>query len=176
MVPLFQLLVYGVVYGTYVSQMGRCILIYSGSGASSKGAGSFARGNDPHGNWIACNGIRCSICVGPTSARDAQLRGKEDMIEPAECTSSPSFTDYLENSQDYAKLATFGMMRANMLLLLQLLWRRPHYTYKQPPKKTFGTLLLIRRHREERYARPVAVPRDRAGRESGEKKEGVMNS
>ena len=84
--------------------------------------------------------------------------------------------DYLENSQDHAELATFGMMRANTLLLLQLLWRRPRYTYKQPPKKTFGTLLLIRRHREEHYARPVAVTRDRVGRESGEKKEGVMNS
>ena len=112
MVPLFQLLVYGVVYGTYVSQMGRCILIYSGSGASGIGAGSFLRGNDPHGyarpvavprdragreigNWIACNGIQCSICVGPTSARDAQLRGEKNMVEPAECASSHSFTDYL---------------------------------------------------------------------------------
>ena len=28
MVPLIQLLAYGVVYGTYVSQMGRYILIY----------------------------------------------------------------------------------------------------------------------------------------------------
>ena len=176
MVPLIQLLAYGVVNITYVSQMGRCILIYPGSGASGKGAGSFVRGNDPHGNWIACNGIQCSICVGPTSARDAQLRGEKNMVEPAECASSHSFTDYLENSRDYAELATFGMMRANTLLLLQILWRHPYYIYKRPPKKTFGTLYFSRRHREERHARPVCGSRDRAGRESGEKKEGVLNS
>ena len=193
MVPLIQLLAYGVVYITYVSQMGRCILIYSGSGAPGKGAGSFLRGNDPHGyarpvavprdrtgretgNWIACNKIQCTICVGPASARDAQLKGDENMVESAECASSHSFTDYLENSRDYAELATFGMMRANTLLLLQILWRHPYYTYKRPPKKTFGTLYFSRRHREERYARPVCGSRDRSGREIGEKKEGVMNS
>ena len=207
MAPLIQLLAYGVVYITYVSQMGRCILIYSGSGASSKGAGSFLRGNDPYGyarpaavtrdragretvqlsqdmysesegmfKWIACNEIQCSVCVRPTSARDAQLRGEENMVEPAECARSHWFTDYLENSRDYAELATFGMMRANTLLLLQLLWRHPYYIYKRPPKKTFGTLYFSRRHREERHDRPVAVPRDRSGRENGEKKEGVMNS
>ena len=129
MVPLIQLLAYGVVYITYVSQMGRCIQIYSGSGASSKGAGSFLRGNDPYGysrptvvtrdragretvqlsqdmysesegmfKWIACNEIQCSVCVRPTSARDAQLRGEENMVEPAECARSHWFTDYLENS------------------------------------------------------------------------------
>ena len=98
------------------------------------------------------------------------------MVEPAECASSHSFTDYLENSRDYAELATFGMMRANTLLLLQILWRHPYYTYKRPPKKTFGTLYLSRRHREERYARPVAVPETARDGKVARKKEGVMNS
>ena len=111
-------------YGTYLSQVGRYLTpFYSGSGALGLGAESFVRGVDLHGNRIACDGVQCSICAGLASARDAQSRGDENMVEPVECSSSPSFTEYLDKIQDNEETAYLGRMRANMLMLMQLLWR-----------------------------------------------------